>query len=207
MSPWRCLPGLAGADRQGPGIPGQKHLQAAVDERRAAWENANEELLTRVAACRQTLMEEEARLRSSGGNLGTARYGLAAGGNSSGAICMGGYVEDSPHYSALTEEYNGTAWSSGGNLGTAREGPAGGGSATEAVCFGGFSGSPLANTEIYDGSAWSSSDNMSTARYYLAGGGAPDGAIGMGGTTGSYSTVTETFTDALPVPRTMVIWI
>ncbi len=24
-----------------------------------------------------------------GGNLGTARYGLAAGGNSSGAICMG----------------------------------------------------------------------------------------------------------------------
>lgn len=145
---------------------------------------------------------------SSGGNLGTARYGLAAGGNSSGSICMGGYVDDSPYYSALTEEYNGTAWSSGGNLGTAREGPAGGGSATEAVCFGGFSGSPLANTEIYDGSAWSSSDNMSTARYYLAGGGAPDGAIGMGGTTtGSFSTVTETFIDAPPVPRTMVIWI
>lgn len=28
----------------------------------------------------------------------------------------------------------------------------------------------------------------------------------MGGATGSYSTATETFTDALPVPRTMVIW-
>ena len=64
----------------------------------------------------------------------------------------------------------------------------------------------MAVTEIYDGSAWSSSDNMSTARYYLAGGGAPAGAIGMGGTTGSYSVATETFTDAPPVPRTMMIW-
>jgi len=145
---------------------------------------------------------------SSGGNLGTARYGLAAGGNSSGAICMGGYMEDSPYYSALTEEYNGSAWSSGGNLNTTREGLAGGGNASEAVCFGGFSGSPMAKTEVYNGSAWSTSDNMSTARYYLAGGGGPSGAISMGGNaSGGYSGATETFTAAQPVPRTTVIWI
>ena len=119
---------------------------------------------------------------------------------------MGGEISGSPYVSAVTEEYNGTAWSAGGNLGTARYYLAGGGTASEAVCFGGFSGSPLAVTEVYDGSAWSSSDNMNTARYYLAGGGVPAGAIGMGGTTGSFSVATETFTSAPPVPRTMVIW-
>lgn len=140
--------------------------------------------------------------------LGTARYGLAAGGKSTGAVCMGGYVEASSYYSAFTEECSGTAWSSGGNLNTAREGLAGGGNASEAVCFGGFSGSPMANTEVYNGSAWSTGDNMSTARYYLAGGGGPSGAISMGGNaSGGYSGVTETFTAAQPVPRTTMIWI
>ena len=59
---------------------------------------------------------------------------------------------------------------------------------------------------MYNGTAWSSGGNLGTARYYLAGGGVPAGAIGMGGTTGSFSVATETFTDAPPVPRTMVIW-
>lgn len=121
---------------------------------------------------------------------------------------MGGYIEASPYYSAKTEEYNGTSWSSGGNLGTAREGVSGGGSASSAVCFGGTTGSYLANTEIYDGTAWSSSYGLGTARYYLAGGGSPSGAISMGGHSNTgYSAFTETFTDALPVPRTTIIWI
>ena len=59
---------------------------------------------------------------------------------------------------------------------------------------------------MYNGTAWSCGGNLGTARYYLAGGGAPAGAIGMGGTIGSFSVATEIFTDAPPVPRTMVIW-
>lgn len=39
------------------------HLQAGVDERRAAWEKENEKLLTSAAACRKTLGDEEAELR------------------------------------------------------------------------------------------------------------------------------------------------
>lgn len=39
---------------------------------------------------------------AAGGNLGTARRSPASGGNSSDAICMGGYTTD---YSNVTEEY------------------------------------------------------------------------------------------------------
>jgi hypothetical protein len=40
---------------------------------------------------------------SAGGNLGTSRSSLAGGGDSSNAICMGGYTTDSN--SNVTEEY------------------------------------------------------------------------------------------------------
>ena len=39
---------------------------------------------------------------AAGGNLGTARRTLAGGGNSSDAICMGGYTDSN---SNVTEEY------------------------------------------------------------------------------------------------------
>ena len=39
---------------------------------------------------------------TAGGNLGTARSFLAGGGDSSNAICMGGYTGS---YSKVTEEY------------------------------------------------------------------------------------------------------
>jgi len=88
---------------------------------------------------------------------------------------MCSYVEDSPYYSALTKEYNGTAWSSGGNLNTNPEVLVGGGNSTGAICMGGTSGSWLDTTEIYDGSSWSASDNMSAIRNYLSGGGSLSG--------------------------------
>ena len=75
---------------------------------------------------------------AAGGNLGTARRYLAGGGNSSDAICMGGYTTNR---SNVTEEYNGSSWSSGGNLGTARDSLAGGGNSSDAICMGGHDGS------------------------------------------------------------------
>ena len=83
---------------------------------------------------------------AAGGNLGTARSLLAGGGDSSNAICMGGYATG---YSNVTEEYNGSSWSSGGNLGTARLGLAGGGDSSNAICMGGDTGSNSNVTEEY----------------------------------------------------------
>ena len=83
---------------------------------------------------------------TAGGNLGTARKGLAGGGDSSNAICMGGYTTSD---SNVTEEYNGSSWSAGGNLGTARAYLAGGGDSSNAICMGGDTGSYSKVTEEY----------------------------------------------------------
>jgi len=121
---------------------------------------------------------------------------------------MGGYVDTSPYYSAVVEEYNGSAWSSGGSLGTAREGLAGGGSSTDAICFGGFDGYYVGRAEVYDGTSWSNTYDLGPARWYLAGNGNSSGAISMGGRdSGGYSVATETWTSAQPVPRFYVLWI
>jgi hypothetical protein len=53
---------------------------------------------------------------ATGGNLGTARYGLAGCRNSNSSFS---FWWISTYYTA-TEEYNGTTWSPGGNLVTAR---------------------------------------------------------------------------------------
>ncbi len=84
---------------------------------------------------------------SAGGNLGTGRFGLAGGGNSSNAICMGGYA--SGGISGVTEGYNGTSWSFGGSLGTQRCDLAGGGSRTNAIAMGGHGNGTIATCEIY----------------------------------------------------------
>jgi len=83
---------------------------------------------------------------AAGGNLGTARRTLAGGGNSSDAICMGGYTGS---MSKVTEEYNGSSWSSGGNLGTARRYLAGGGNSSNAICMGGWTTDYSNVTEEY----------------------------------------------------------
>jgi hypothetical protein len=114
------------------------------------------------------------------GSLNTAREGLAGGGNSENAICMGGY---SGVMSAVTEEFNGSAWSVGGNLGTARTGLAGSGNSSEAICFGGFGYDFIyyATTEEYNGTGWSTGGDLATARKYLSGGGNSANAIAIGG--------------------------
>ena len=55
---------------------------------------------------------------ATGGNLATARYGLGGCGTQDAGLSFGGYTGS---VSAVTEEYNGTAWSAGGNLATAKQ--------------------------------------------------------------------------------------
>ena len=127
---------------------------------------------------------------SSGGNLATARSGLAGAGTQSAGLCMGG---DTGSVSNVTEEYNGTSWSSGGNLATARKRLAGAGTLTAGLCMGGDTGSNSNVTEEYDGTFWSSGGNLATARKTLAGAGTQSAGLCMGGTDGSDSNVTEEY--------------
>jgi hypothetical protein len=130
---------------------------------------------------------------SSGGDLATARYYPASGGNASNAICMGGYADG---YSNATEEYNGSSWSSGGNLANARYELAGGGNSSDAICMGGNVSGISNITETYDGTSWSAGGNLGSARQSLAGGGNSTNAICMGGYASGYSSVTEEYAEA-----------
>ncbi|AZF90165.1 MAG: hypothetical protein BPH43C_42 [Phage 5P_1] len=79
-------------------------------------------------------------------NISTARNFLAGGGNSSNAICMGGYDGTKK---SLTEKFNGSAWSTTGNLNTARYALAGGGNTSDAICMGGSTTTYSAVTELW----------------------------------------------------------
>ena len=90
---------------------------------------------------------------SSGGNLNTARIGLAGCGAQDSGLSFGGDVNDTT--SNITEEYNGTSWSDGGNLNVARRYLAGCGTQTAGLSAGGYTSSYINNTEEYDGTSWS----------------------------------------------------
>ena len=127
---------------------------------------------------------------SSGGNLATARKGLAGAGTQSAGLCMGGYTDSN---SNVTEEYDGTSWSSGGNLATARRYPAGAGTQSAGLCMGGNIPPSSNLTEEYDGTSWSSGGNLATAREQLTGAGTQSAGLCTGGWDGSVSNVTEEY--------------
>ena len=64
------------------------------------------------------------------------QYAGACGPNNESGLVFGG---DAPGLSALTESYNGTAWTEVADLATAREGVQGGGTAVTAIAGGGYS--------------------------------------------------------------------
>jgi hypothetical protein len=70
---------------------------------------------------------------TSGGNLNTARSGLAGAGSQTAGLSFGG---NTGSRSAATEKYDGAAWSAGGDLATARSGLGGAGTQTAALGFG-----------------------------------------------------------------------
>jgi hypothetical protein len=107
---------------------------------------------------------------SSGGNLNTARSGLAGAGTQGASFGCGGYAN--PNTLATTENYDGAAWSSSGNLNPARSALAACGSQSAGLSFGGNLGvTYYTATEEYDGSEWSSGGALGTAGTTLAGAG------------------------------------
>ena len=71
---------------------------------------------------------------ATGGNMTTARGGLAGAGTQTAALAFSG-ITTAP--TGATESYNGTSWTAGGNLNTARKDLGVSGNSTAAVAFGG----------------------------------------------------------------------
>ena len=121
---------------------------------------------------------------SVGGNLGTARGGLAAAGSQTAGLCFGGTSS-----SVVTEEYDGSAWGSGGDLSTGRSLISGAGTQTAAISPGGYISSASAVTEEYDGSSWSGGGALSAAQQELAACGTLTAGLSFGGYIGSAASV------------------
>jgi hypothetical protein len=127
---------------------------------------------------------------ASGGNMGTARYGLASATNGSQTAALGSFGNTGPVLASVaSESYNGSTWTATPNGNVAREALAGAGTQTAAVSFGGFyypeyaPGGPgnKNNTEKFDGSSWTNSGVMNTGRRYLGGCGTQTAALAFGG--------------------------
>lgn len=129
----------------------------------------------------------------SGGNLNTARSGLAGAGTQNAGLSFGGYIASA---SAVTEEYNGTSWTNTGGLNAARRRLAGCGVQDAGLSIGGMqTGSTgMTNTEEYDGATWTNSASLNTARYNLAGCGTQGAGLSFGGSeSSSYFDTTEEY--------------
>ena len=118
---------------------------------------------------------------STGGNLGTARYDAAGGGNASDAFCVAGCNSDYESI-ASSEKYNGTSWSSGGNIAAAKDQAAGGGNSSNAICMSGRIGLTYQTScQEYNGTSWGSGGSTAIARAALTGGGNSTDAFCTGG--------------------------
>ena len=120
---------------------------------------------------------------SSGGDLNTARRGLAGSGATTAALAFGGTVTAS---SALNEQYNGSSWTEVGDLNTARTimGGTGQGTNTSALIFGGYqptAASLKALTEEWNGSSWTEVADLNTAVMKQGSAGTASNALSFGG--------------------------
>jgi len=128
---------------------------------------------------------------ASGGNLNTARVGLALAGTQTAAVAFG-----SSPAAGTTENYNGTSWTSNPTgLNTGRGFLAGAGTQTAALAFG---GSPVSSaTEKWNGTAWTNNPTgLNTARQELAGCGLQTAALAVNGISnpgGTRSAASESF--------------
>ena len=97
---------------------------------------------------------------------------------------------------ALTESWDGTAWTEVGDMNTARQSSGmGAGIQTAAMAIGGeVSPGFTANTETFNGSSWTEVANLGTARGYHGCGGSQVLAISTGGRTPTFVANTEEWT-------------
>ena len=124
---------------------------------------------------------------TSGGSLGTAKYGNVGCGTQTAALSLGGastnpYVNLGPNsISNVTQEYDGTSWTSGGNYPIVITTAGAAGTQTSALAFGGFGPSTTNSTNEYDGTSWTAGGNLGTARYEIMGAGTQTSALAFGG--------------------------
>jgi len=131
---------------------------------------------------------------TAGGNLNTARFGLAGAGTQTAGLVTGGR----PPASGLTntEEYNGSTWTAVNASNISRQYHAASGLQTAAITFGGANPSITNTAEEYDGTSWSPTASMATARSALASSnkGASSSTSAFGGDTGpALSAATEEY--------------
>ena len=82
---------------------------------------------------------------ATGGNLATAKSGLAGAGTQTAGLAFGGFIP--PTNSTATEEYDGNSWTtSPASMSTAKREFGGAGTQALALAFGGFSPSTPAST-------------------------------------------------------------
>ena len=121
--------------------------------------------------------------------LNSARSSSGGTGTSTSALMFGGYDNGGPlapsGYLALTESYNGSAWTEVADLNDGRQilGSAGA-SNTSALAFGGLSPGYSTNTETWNGTSWTEVNNLNTGRY-SQGDGTQTSAINVAGYNGS----------------------
>ena len=119
---------------------------------------------------------------SSGGTMGTGRYGgQYFGTGKASQVACGGHVPGSPPSTANSETYDGTTWSEGNNINTARFNGAGGGTETAGVISMGRSPSDSNATEEYNGSSWTTVTASPETKYRKVGAGTQTALIVTGG--------------------------
>ena len=128
---------------------------------------------------------------SAGGTLNTARMSTGQGGTQTAAVCFGGRV---PADTALTEEYNGTAWTEVNPLNAARTQICGFGTSETAVIAAG----PPVVCETYDGTSWSEGNDQNSGAISRGGVGTTTAGLAVAGlhptsTPATTSVSTETY--------------
>ena len=112
--------------------------------------------------------------------LNTARMylGSTGAGTQTAAIIFGG---EAPGMSALTEEFNGTAWTEVNDLNTARKAIVGAGSQSAAQAMTGGEPSAGDKNESWDGTSWTVDTAHPQSKNYAMGGGTQTSAFVCGG--------------------------
>jgi len=132
---------------------------------------------------------------ASGASLNTARAQMGGAGTQASALMFGGDTNPptSGRESALTESYNGTAWSVKNVLNTARRVTAGAGASnTAAICVGGYTGTAYSGlTETWNGTSWAVKAALNEGRANLAAAGIVSAALAIGGSPPGYTAKTE----------------
>ena len=132
---------------------------------------------------------------ASGGTMNTGRaYFQGFGATVPTAHAVGG---DTGSPSALTESYNGSAWTEIGDVPTGLQNQASAGTSTSAMTSSGLSPTPSVSTNTYEwnGSSWTAGGACNTARYDLFGTGTEVAGLIAGGNnpSGTNYDNTETY--------------